>query len=81
MPLHDTYYRAGLLALEHLKRHDFKKLSAQKVFTVRGSASSSLSPHAFVFVVVKKEFGRPRNALHYIVMIAMVFSLQDARLS
>ena len=34
MPHHDTYYRAGILALEHLKRHDFKKLSAQKFYMV-----------------------------------------------
>ena len=47
MPLHDTYYRAGLLALEHLKRYNFKKLSAQKVYMVRGSASSSLAPTRF----------------------------------
>ena len=74
MPLHDTYYRAGLLALTHLKRSGFKKLSAQKVSMVRGSASSSLAPTRFCICGCEKEFGRPKTFPHYTVMNVLVFS-------
>ena len=82
MPLHDTYYRAGLLALTHLKRSGFKKLSAQKVSMVRGSASSSLAPTRFCICGCEKGVWTANNSpALYCNECAGLLSLQDVRLS